>query len=109
MKTDEFVPRASGEQLLYARLLAAGMFTGLGLLLVTFALYVTGVVEPAVPIHSLPEYWGLSAEHHLELINAHMASHRDHIKTLFKESETLRCQVDANGHVALDISSEELG
>ena len=61
MKTDEYVPRASGEQLLYARILAVGMFTGLGLLLVTFALYVTGIVEPAVPIHALPEYWGLSA------------------------------------------------
>jgi hypothetical protein len=80
MTKDGYVPRASGEQLLYARILAAGMFTGLGLLLVTFALYVTGIMEPAVPIDALPEYWGLSAEHHLELINAQYL-HREHALT----------------------------
>jgi hypothetical protein len=70
MTTDEYAPRASGEQLLYARILAAGMYTGLGLLLVTFTLYVTGIVEPAVPIAALPDYWSLPADEHLELINA---------------------------------------
>jgi len=80
MTKNEYVPRTSGEQLLYARLLAAGMFTGLGLLLVTFALYVTGIIEPAVPIHALPEYWGLSADHYSELINAQYL-HREHALT----------------------------
>jgi hypothetical protein len=80
MTKDEYVPRATGEQLLYARILAAGMFTGLGTLLVTFALYATGIVEPAVPIHALPEYWGLSAQQHLELINTQYL-HREHALT----------------------------
>jgi membrane protein YdbS with pleckstrin-like domain len=37
-------------------------------------------MEPAVPIDALPEYWGLSAEHHLELINAQYL-HREHALT----------------------------
>ena len=43
-------PRITEEQRIYARVLNIGMYTGLGLLLLTFALYVTGLMEPAVPI-----------------------------------------------------------
>jgi hypothetical protein len=67
---------ASEEQMLYARILAAGMYLGLAVLLVTFALYLTGVIDPAVPIHELPDYWTLSAHEYLEAIN-HDFLHRE--------------------------------
>jgi len=70
--------RASEEQMLYARILAAGMYLGLGVLLVTFALYLTGFVAPAVPIQELPNYWTLSAHEYLEAIN-HEFLHRESI------------------------------
>ena len=70
----------SEEQLLYARILAAGMYAGLAMLLVTFALYVLGIVSPAVPIQELPNYWTLSAHEYLEAIN-HEFLHREHIVT----------------------------
>lgn len=70
-------PRITEEQRIYARVLAAGMYTGLALLLVTFALYVTGVMEPAVPIRDLPAYWGLPVDQYLEAIN-HDYLQRDH-------------------------------
>ena len=60
---------ASEEQLLYAKILAIGMYLGLGLLLVTFTLYVTGIMAPAVPIQELPNYWTLSAHDYLVAIN----------------------------------------
>ncbi len=37
--------KANEEQLLYARILEKGMYTGLLLLLVTFVLYLTGILE----------------------------------------------------------------
>ncbi|MGW8265647.1 MAG: hypothetical protein ACWGSQ_04715 [Longimicrobiales bacterium] len=67
---------ASEEQMLYARILAAGMYVGLGLLLVTFGLYATGLIPAAVPIEELPNYWTLSAHEYLEAIN-HEFLHRE--------------------------------
>jgi hypothetical protein len=60
---------ASEEQLLYAKILAIGMYVGLATLLVTFTLYVTGIMAPAVPIQELPNYWTLSAHDYLVAIN----------------------------------------
>lgn len=78
MVTDRTTP--TEEQLLYARILAAGMYAGLALLLVTFVLYVTGLVEPAVPIDALPDYWRLSVDEYLHTINEQYL-HRDHSLT----------------------------
>jgi len=69
--------RASDEQLVYARVLAAGMYAGLALLLLTFILYITGAVDSAVPIGDLPAYWSMGVEEYLEAIN-HAHLHRDH-------------------------------
>jgi len=74
----ELVAQASEEQMLYARILAVGMYVGLGILLVTFTLYLTGIIPPAVPIQELPNYWTLSAHDYLEAIN-HDFLHRDTI------------------------------
>jgi hypothetical protein len=80
MTKDGIAPRVSAEQLLYARILAVGMFMGLLLLLVTFTLYVSGAIGPVVPIHTLPDYWILSAERYLDVINAQYL-HREHALT----------------------------
>ncbi len=66
-------PAADEEQLLYAEVLQIGMYIGLGLLLVTFALYTSGVIEPAVPVDRLPDYWTLNVHDYLE------ATNRDHL------------------------------
>ncbi|MFC1574738.1 DUF1634 domain-containing protein [Gemmatimonadota bacterium] len=77
-KTDNLQAEAGEEQLLYASILAKGMYLGLGILLVTFLLYVSGAVDPGVPIEELPNYWGLSAHEYLEAIN-HDFLHREEI------------------------------
>jgi hypothetical protein len=66
---------ADEDQLIYASLLAKGMYLGLGILLVTFLIYMTGMVEPAIPIDALPRLWTLSAHEYLEAVN-HEFLHR---------------------------------
>ncbi len=55
-------PRASveagPEQLRYAGVLEKGMLLGLLILLLTYFLYVTGIMGPYVPLETLPVYWG---------------------------------------------------
>jgi amino acid transporter len=74
----ELTAEASEEQLLYAKILNVGMYLGLGILLATFALYLSGLLAPAVPIEELPNYWNLSAHEYLEAIN-HQFLHRDEL------------------------------
>ena len=64
------------EQRRYASILAKGMYTGLTILLVTFALYVSGTLAPAVPVDALPRYWDLSIAEYLEVTN-HNHLHHD--------------------------------
>jgi hypothetical protein len=67
----------SEEQLLYASILSNGVNAGLAVLLLTFTLYITGVVEPAVPIEAVSTYWTLDVDTYLETINAEYV-HQDH-------------------------------
>ena len=78
--TPQETPGADADQLLYAGILARGMYLGLGILLVTFALYITGIIQPGVPIEELPTYWTLSAHDYLEAVN-HEFLHRPEVIT----------------------------
>ena len=66
-------PSAEEDQLLYAQILQIGMSIGLALLLVTFALYASGMVAPAVPVETLPDYWTMNVHDYLD------ATNRDHL------------------------------
>jgi hypothetical protein len=60
---------ADDDQLLYAGTLAKGMYLGLGILLLTFTLYLTGIMQPGIPIEELPRLWTLSVHDYLEVVN----------------------------------------
>lgn len=60
---------ASDEQVLYASLLNKGMYLGLLMLFITFALYVFGIVDPYIPVEKLSDYWTLSSHEFLEHFN----------------------------------------
>jgi hypothetical protein len=75
MNGDLECPSADEEQLLYAKILQTGMYIGLALLLVTFAVY--SVVAPAVPVQELPNYWTMDAHDYLEATN-HDYLHHEH-------------------------------
>ena len=48
---------ASIEQLQYARILEKGMYAGLLIMFITFALYVFGVVKPLIPLQDISTLW----------------------------------------------------
>jgi hypothetical protein len=50
--------KASEEQIVYANLLSKGMLIGLALLIITFLIYVSGVLPSYIPIEDLPQHWG---------------------------------------------------
>jgi|GEM_PF-54959 len=68
------------EQLLYARILQAGMFLGLALLLVTFCLYIIRVFPATVPIDHLADYWTMNVHEYLEALN-HEFIHGERLMT----------------------------
>jgi hypothetical protein len=64
-------PRIAEEQLAYAQVLDLGMKLGLLLLVVTFVLYVTGLVSPHIPVEELPRYWSLPVKEYLAVTGIH--------------------------------------
>ncbi len=58
--------KATEEQLVYANLLDKGMKIGLLMLIITFTLYLSGIMKPYIPVDQLPNYWGMSVHDYLE-------------------------------------------
>lgn len=71
---------ATEEQILYAKILEKGMYLGLLLMFITFALYVFGIMEPAIPVNEISGYWTQDVHSYLEAIN-HNFLHQDHLLT----------------------------
>jgi hypothetical protein len=61
--------KATEEQMSYARILEKGMMVGLLLLIVTFIIYLTGIIPSYLPVEDLPQYWGVSVHEYLEHAN----------------------------------------
>ncbi|MFO1218363.1 MAG: hypothetical protein U1E89_08345 [Burkholderiaceae bacterium] len=54
------------EQLRYATLLERGTRLGLAVLVLSFAAYASGLLQPFVPLDRLPELWGLPVGQYLQ-------------------------------------------
>ena len=62
--------KASEEQMAYAGVLNIGMWSGLALLIVTFFVYISGVLPSFVPIEDLPKYWTMRVHDFNVALNA---------------------------------------
>lgn len=62
--------KASEEQIAYANILNIGMWSGLALLIITFFVYISGVLPTFVPIDDLPKYWGMRVHDFNTTLNA---------------------------------------
>ena len=51
-------PIPSKEQMAYADLLFYGCWAGLVVMVITYVVYLSGVLIPHVPLERMPEYWG---------------------------------------------------
>ena len=69
MSSEETTRQEQSEQLVYAKVLEIGMYGGLLILLITFVLYVSQVVAPAVPLDRVPSYWSHGVDEYLEAVN----------------------------------------
>jgi hypothetical protein len=63
--------RATEEQLAYAKLLDFGMKLGLLALIITFIVYLSGILSPYIPVNDLPRYWSMSVHKYLEATGIH--------------------------------------
>jgi hypothetical protein len=57
---------ATPEQILYARILEKGMYLGLLILFITYALYVFGIMDPYIPLDKISDYWSMNVHDYLE-------------------------------------------
>lgn len=60
------------EQLAYADLLDLGMKIGFVALLISFVLYLTGIVPPHIPVEDLPKYWAMPVGEYLKAADVHI-------------------------------------
>ena len=80
MSSEAETQEAQSEQILYAKVLAIGMYIGLVTLFITFGLYVSGILAPAVPLDQVPSYWNQGVDEYLEAVN-HDHLHMEHPPT----------------------------
>jgi hypothetical protein len=57
--------KASQEQVLYAKILNAGMLIGLGSLVIAFILYCIGFTKPLIPLEKVQTFWVMSVHDYL--------------------------------------------
>jgi len=63
--------QARPEQILYANLLEKGMLIGLILVLVTYLVYVTGLLKPYIPLEEVSGCWQMNVHEYLEHCRIH--------------------------------------
>lgn len=60
-----FSVEATPEQLLYAKVLEWGMYIGLLILFITFAIYAFGIMKPYIPLNEISQHWNKSVHDYL--------------------------------------------
>jgi len=58
-------------QLAYAAILDKGMKIGLVSIIITFVIYLSGILTPYIPVSDLPKYWSMSVHKYLEATGIH--------------------------------------
>tara|TARA_Y100001970_G_scaffold251284_1_gene323923 strand:+ start:5533 stop:5970 length:438 start_codon:yes stop_codon:yes gene_type:complete len=59
----------SEEIILYANVLEKGMYLGLILMFITFFLYISGLLEPVIPLDKIDSYWNQPVHDYLVQVN----------------------------------------
>lgn len=59
--------KPSEEQVVYATILDWGMKLGLLGIIITFIIYLFGILPPYIPVEDLPRYWKLNVHKYLEV------------------------------------------
>jgi hypothetical protein len=62
--------KAAEEQIKYANILNIGMFVGLAIIVVTFIIYMLGILPSFVSPQEIPNYWRMSSKNFIHMLNA---------------------------------------
>lgn len=62
--------KASEEQITYAKVLNTLMFLGLAIIVVTFVLYMSGILSSFIPPQEIPNYWTMASKDFIHGLNA---------------------------------------
>ena len=62
-------PQTPPEQLTYANLLFYGSWGAIAILLITFAVYVSGIFESYIPINEVSQYWSMPVSQYVHEAN----------------------------------------
>jgi hypothetical protein len=62
--------KASEEQMAYAKVLNTLMFLGLAIIVVTFIIYMSGILTSFVPPQEIPNYWSMASKDFIHSLNA---------------------------------------
>ena len=54
--------KASEEQIAYAKVLNFLMYIGLAIMIVTFIVYISGILASFIPPQEIPKYWGMKSK-----------------------------------------------
>jgi hypothetical protein len=80
--------KATAEQVAYAKLLDLGMKAGLLALVVTFVIYLAGILPPHTPVNDLPKYWKMPVKQYL--VETKIDRHSDEYAQIPAEPPGLR-------------------
>jgi hypothetical protein len=67
---EEKTTRASEEQVAYAKILNVVMFLGLAIMVVTFIIYMFGILPSFIPPQDIPHYWGMKSSNFIHTFHA---------------------------------------
>jgi hypothetical protein len=62
-------PQAPPEQLTYANLLFYGSWAAIAILVITFGVYVSGMLESHIPINEVSQYWSMPVSQYVHEAN----------------------------------------
>ena len=62
--------KASKEQIIYANLLLIGMFAGIIIMFITYAIYLTGLLPSHVDMALISQLWGKGVHEYLEITHS---------------------------------------
>jgi hypothetical protein len=66
----EKTTKAAEEQITYANILNTGMFIGLAIIVVTFIIYMLGILPSFISPHDIPQYWSMKSKDFIHMFGA---------------------------------------
>ncbi|MGC8719517.1 MAG: DUF1634 domain-containing protein [Thermodesulforhabdaceae bacterium] len=66
MEEKKVETKASPEQIVYADILFYGSWFGIAFMTITYIIYITGILDPYVPLKEMPLYWSKNVHNYVE-------------------------------------------